>query len=125
MSDRETLERATAYVEDLPGFKRSEPQYFRDPMIDHLLEVVILMGGEIWTLRHRQAIVEKLLAAGETVSADMIETFVADQDFTDQLQAERHDLVRRLFGGLPGTPAENPEGKGFQWVTKTGRGEQD
>ena len=39
--DRNTLN----YVKDLPGFERGHPHYFKDPMIDHLLEIVMLMGG--------------------------------------------------------------------------------
>ena len=33
------------YVKDLPGFNRGHPHYFRDPMIDHLLEICLQLAG--------------------------------------------------------------------------------
>ena len=44
------------YVKDLPGFERGHPHYFKDPMIDHLLEIVMMIGGELWVERDRRLI---------------------------------------------------------------------
>lgn len=117
MTDRRKLEEETAYVKDLPGFKKSDPHYFKDPMIDKLLEIVLLMSAEIWTLRHRQAITEQLLASGSSVSPDLIETFKPDKDFSAQMEAERQEIIKRLFEGLSGGQFPDPKAPGFQWVT--------
>ncbi|WP_394700078.1 hypothetical protein [uncultured Parasphingorhabdus sp.] len=110
------MDKATKYVKDLPGFKRTNPQYFSDQMIDKILEVIILMGGEIWTLRHRQAITEKLMASGRPVSADMIETFESDESFRDQMEVERQDLIRRMFASLAAGEFPDPREAGFNWA---------
>lgn len=118
MSDRASLEEETAYVQDLPGFKKSNPQYFRDPMIDKLLEVILMMGGEIWTLRHRQAITEELMAKGTTVSPDLIETYIASEASQEKLTEERQELVKRMFGALSDGSFPDPKASGFKWVTE-------
>lgn len=117
MGDRTKIDDATKYVHDLPGFKKTNPQYFSDPMIDKLMEVVLMMGGEIWSLRHRQAITEKLMATGKPVSPDMIETFKADEPFRDQMEAERQDLIRRMFASLAEGQFPDPRASAFGWVT--------
>lgn len=118
MSDRATLEAETAYVRDLPGFKKSDPHYFKDPMIDKLLEVILMMGGELWTLRHRQAITEELLSKGSAVSADLIETFIASDDFKAKLDTEREELIKRMFSALSEGAFPDPQESGFKWVTE-------
>jgi hypothetical protein len=42
VGDRKALEAELQYVKDLPGYKRSNPQFFSDPMIDRLIEIVVL-----------------------------------------------------------------------------------
>ncbi|QLC26399.1 hypothetical protein HFP57_16085 [Parasphingopyxis algicola] len=120
MSDRAKIDEETKYVQDLPGFKRTNPHYFSDPMIDRLLEIILLMGGEIWSLRHRQAITEKLLASGEPVSPDIIETFKPDDGFKELMENERQDLIKRMFASLAGGQFPDPKAPGFTWVTNPG-----
>lgn len=123
MSDRKEIDTATAYVKDLPGFKRTEPQYFSDPVVDKLVEIVLLMGGEIWTLRHRQAITEKLMATGKMVSPDMIETYKPDPEFREQMEAERQDLIRRMFSALAAGDVADPRAAGDNWATNSKKDE--
>lgn len=120
MTDRTKLEEETQYVYDLPGFKRTNPHYFSDPMVDRLLDIVLMMGAEIWTLRHRQAITEQLMASGKTVTPDMIETFEPDQDFKSDMEAERQELIKRMFSSLAGGEFPDPRAPGFKWVTNPG-----
>ena len=68
MGDRNALEAELDYVKDLPGFERTNPQFFSDPMIDKLLEITLLLGGEIWTNRDRQRVMEHLLATEGVVT---------------------------------------------------------
>jgi hypothetical protein len=118
MSKREEIEAETSYVQDIPGFKRTKPQYFSDEMIDRLLDVVIAMGGEMWTLRHRMAIIEKLSATGQPVSADAIETFRADEDFTLMLEEERQRMIKQIFASLAGDKFPDARSSAFKWVTE-------
>ena len=125
MTDRAKLEEETQYVKDLPGFKRSNPHYFSDPMIDRLLEIVLLMGAEIWTLRHRQAVTERLLASGKTVTPDLIETFQPDEEMKEAIEQERQDLIKRMFASLAGGNFPDPKAPGFKWVTDPGEREKE
>lgn len=126
MGDRAKMDEATQYAQELPGFKRSNPQYFADPMIDRLLEVILMMGGEMWTLRHRQAIAEKLAAQGQPATSDMIETFVADDDFRASMELERQDLIRRMYAPLKEGDFADPREAGLKWIVGDGdKGDAD
>lgn len=88
------------YVKDLPGFDRGHPHYFKDPMIDHLLEIVMLIGGELWVERDRRMVTEHLMETEGQVTADMIETFEPSDDFKEKLAAARGRMTKGLFGCL-------------------------
>gem|GEM_PF-646819 len=124
MGDRKALEAQLNYVKDLPGYERTNPQYFSDPMIDKLLEIVLLIGGELWAVRDRQMITEHLLATQGFVTPDLIETFKQDPAAEAQSQEQRLQFIQRLFsclyGGAPLTPQKNQ----FSWLTdkKVGKG---
>ncbi len=120
MTDRAKLEEETEYVQGLPGFKRSNPHYFSDPMVDRLLDVVLMMGGQMWTLRHRQAITEHLLATNETVTPDLIETFKPDEDMKKELERERQEFIRGIFSGLHDAELPDSIKPGFKWLTDPG-----
>jgi len=100
-----------SYVQDLPGFDRGHPHYFKDPTIDHLLEIVLLLGGEVWINRDRQIIMEHLLATQGKVTNDMIEEFRPDEDLRKSLADRRNEFTRRVFGclyaGLEGEEDDN------------------
>jgi hypothetical protein len=93
------------YVKDLPGFERGHPHYFKDPMIDHLLEIVLQLGGEIWVNRDRQMVMEHLLATEGKVTPEMIEQFKPSPEFAEKLKEARRTFTRRvyqcLYEGLP------------------------
>ena len=109
MGDRKTLEAQLDYVKDLPGFKRTNPQFFSDPMIDKLLQIALLLGGEVWTNRDRQMVMEHLLATEGVVTPERIETF-RDEGFAEESEKQRMQFVQRIFGCLYDS-AEMPEDK--------------
>ena len=119
MGDRKAVDAETEYVKDLPGFEPTSPQYFKDPMIDKLLEIVLLLGGEIWTNRDRQMIMEHLLATEGQVTPDLIETFQADEEFEENAEKLRLQFVQRIYGCLY-DGIEIPEDQNFfkGWTPK-------
>ena len=94
--DRNTLN----YVKDLPGFERGHPHYFKDPMIDHLLEIVMLMGGELWAERDHRMIMEHLLEKEGHITATMVEQLEPDEDMAEKLSTARATFTRRVFSCL-------------------------
>ena len=116
MGDRNALEAELGYVKDLPGFTKTDPQFFSDPMIDKLLEITLLLGGEIWTNRDRQMVMEHLLATEGVVTPERIETF-SDERFAEESEKQRLQFVERIFGCLYGG-LEGPADKNhFRWLT--------
>ena len=116
MDKKAKLESELGYIKDLPGFTRSDPQYFKDPMIDKLLHIVLLLGGEFWTLRDRLMIHEHLLATHGRVTPDLIETFKADEAFTNNSAQQRKQFIRQVFGGLYPQGEERKKDH-FAWLT--------
>ena len=118
MGARKALEAELEYIKDLPGFKKSDPQFFKDPMIDKLLEIVFLLGGEIWTNRDRQMVMEYLLATEGIVTPDLIETFKPDEEFEQRAEELRLQFAHRIFGCLY-SDAEIPDDQNhFKWLTQ-------
>jgi hypothetical protein len=118
MSKRDEIEAETRYAQELPGFKKTDPQYFADGMIDRLVEVVLALGGELWSVRHRLAIIEKLSAEGQRISSDMIETFKADPEFKAGLEEERLRMIKQIFASFAGDKFPDVHSPAFAWVTK-------
>jgi hypothetical protein len=89
----------------LPGFERTDPQYFADPMLDRLLEILVLLGGELWASRDRQLVTEHLLETHGKVTTELIESFKPDGAFLERLEAERQRFLRGTFKSLYAAPA--------------------
>ena len=116
MGDRNALEAELDYVKDLPGFERTNPQFFSDPMIDKLLEITLLLGGEIWTNRDRQRVMEHLLATEGVVTPERIETF-KDDSFETESEQQRLQFIERIFGCLYGEIDVPEDRNHFRWLT--------
>lgn len=110
------------YVKDLPGFERGHPHYFKDPMIDHLIEVVLQLGAELWVVKDRQMVTEHLLATEGKVTPEMIEQFKPTTEMREKIREERKALTKRLYQCLSdemGAPGEAAFVSGvMQSVTK-------
>lgn len=73
------------------------PYFFADPAIDKVLNMVVVLGSEVWTLRERLAAMEAIqvrqggLAAG---AVDAHEFSAADEA---KLAADRKEFIDSLF----------------------------
>ena len=91
---------AMDYVRDLPGFDRGHPHYYKEPIIDHLLEITLQLAAEIWVNRDRQMVMEHLLATQGKVTPDDIEAFRPTDEFRERLKSNRDEFTNRVFGCL-------------------------
>lgn len=103
-------------LSELIGMERSAPSYYRDPMIDRLVEVVLLLGAEVWSSRSRQKIIEQLLAENGQITPKDIEKFVPSSAFSKQEEVERKQLIRRLYKSLYGNDFVEEGGNFFDWL---------
>lgn len=67
------------------------------PMIDSLMQMVIALGGEVWSGQQRVRIIEKLLATEGKVTSEMIEQYVPTEEEAAQWQADRKAMVDRVY----------------------------
>ncbi len=70
------------------------------PHIDNLVSVSIAIGSEIWALKQRQIISEKLAEKKIPASSAAIEGYRPTKEEEVEWDEERQKLARRLFGVL-------------------------
>ena len=54
-------------LKDLPGFKRSNPIYFENEVIDHLISITLELGAELWVVKDRLAHFEEVLSERDSL----------------------------------------------------------
>jgi hypothetical protein len=75
--------------------------FLGNPQVDHLFTAVAVLGSEVWALRRRQRITEKLIQQNKgAVTIDMIEKYVPTPEENAAWGAERNDLVASIFQGF-------------------------
>jgi hypothetical protein len=73
------------------------PSQFDDPAIDALLSIVLSLGSEVYVLRDRLCIIEKMLAAKGTISRADIETYKPTPEEEEEIRKEADAFMARLF----------------------------
>jgi hypothetical protein len=76
------------------------PQFFRDPAVDRLMEVVMELAAELWVSRRRERLLEAALVERGVLAADALELRVLSDSERADLRAERDALLGRVFGVL-------------------------
>ncbi|NJN36057.1 MAG: class I SAM-dependent methyltransferase [Nitrospiraceae bacterium] len=89
-----------AYVRDLPGFKPNNPVYFEQEAIDHLIGIVLELGGELWTLRDRMAYMEELLRDSGSAVLEKLDAGRPSDALQAKLSAERKEFISRVYSRL-------------------------
>lgn len=66
--------------------------------IDDMGRMLMALVQEVWIMRDRMAITERLLAEKAGITADQIENYVADTAMSAELEAMRDRYVARVIG---------------------------
>jgi hypothetical protein len=74
-----------------------KPSQFDDPAMDILLSIVLSLGNEVYILRDRIGIIEKLLEAKGTISRADIEGFRPAPEEEEAMRQEADAFISRLF----------------------------
>lgn len=88
----------------MPEIKRSskgkQQAFFKDQATDKLLNSLLVLLSEHWTLRQRVMTLEKLLEKNNVFSPDDLETMQVDEQTNADFEAMRQKLLADVFASL-------------------------
>ena len=87
-------------LESLPGFKRGNPTYFKNEVVDHLISITLELGAELWVVKDRLAHLEEILSEDNKLSLDLLNTGKPSTPLQEQLDMERTQIIKRIYGRL-------------------------
>jgi DNA-directed RNA polymerase delta subunit len=70
---------------------------FENPEMDTLLGVVISLGNEVWVMRDRMRVIEKLLESKGTISRADIEAYKPTPEEEEEIRKDNDAFMARLF----------------------------
>ena len=73
------------------------PHQFDDPAIDTLLSIVLSLGNEVYALRDRMRVIEKMLEAKGTISSADIEAYKPTQEEEEEIRKNCDAFMARLL----------------------------
>jgi hypothetical protein len=73
------------------------PHQFDDPAIDTLLSILLSLGNEVYALRDRMRIIEKMLDAKGTISRADIEAYKPTPEEEGEIRKDTDAFMARLF----------------------------
>ena len=82
---------------------KTEPAFLPQPLLDRLLESVMVLSAELWVERDRRRILEQLLAQRGIVSPEDIESYTPGADEEAERARQRSQLTHRVLGPLAKT----------------------
>lgn len=86
-----------------------EFEYFRDPQVGKLVDLVLQLATEVHVLNQRARALEALLARHGVLAAGEVDGFVPDRDEERVLGIQRDELIARLMRIITEAgPAEHP-----------------
>ncbi len=74
--------------------------YTDNPHIDNLMDAILGLGAELWTLKRRTMVIEKFLDEKHVALKAQIEAYVPTEQERDTWAKERDDYIARVFSVL-------------------------
>lgn len=68
--------------------------------LDKLTQALMHVAGELWVVRDRQAVLERLLVEGGIDAPALIDSYQPDPDLAKTLEAEREAFIARILSYL-------------------------
>lgn len=87
-------------VDTPAGEQAVRPDYLGDTKIDDLARMLLELTSEVWALRDRNVILERLLSDHGVLSAGEVDAYQPDEQLASDLLAQRRSLVRRVLGAV-------------------------
>jgi hypothetical protein len=73
------------------------PYFFADPAIDKLLNMLVVLGSEVWTLRERLAALEAIQIRQGGLAAGELDAHEFSAEDEARLAVERKEFIDSLF----------------------------
>ena len=73
------------------------PYFFDDPAIDKILNMVVVLGSEVWTLRERLAALEAIQIRQGSLASGELDAHEFSPDDEARLAGERKEFIDSLF----------------------------
>jgi hypothetical protein len=70
---------------------------FEDPAMDILLGIVVSLGNEVYVLRDRLRIIEKMIEAKGTISRVDVEAYKPMPEEEEEIRKDNDAFIARLF----------------------------
>lgn len=83
--------------------------FFGDPAIDKVLNMVVVLGSEVWTLRERLAALEAIQVKRRQLKTGEIDAFEFSAQDETRLAADRKEFIDSLFRVLQEQVTESPK----------------
>lgn len=73
------------------------PYFFADAAIDKVLNMIVVLGGEVWTLRERLAALEAIQAKRGALKPGEVDAYEFSAEEDSKLAAQRKEFIESLF----------------------------
>jgi len=73
------------------------PYFFDDPAVDKILNMVVVLGSEVWTLRERLAALEAIQIRQGSLASGDLDAHEFSPDDEARLAGERKEFIDSLF----------------------------
>ena len=73
------------------------PYFFADPAVDKILNMVVVLGSEVWTLRERLAALEAIQIRQGSLASGEIDAHDFSPEDEARLAGERKEFIDSLF----------------------------
>lgn len=77
--------------------KGKRPPFYNDPSIDEAMSMIMVLASELSVLRDRLDTYETVMAEKGVVKRTDIEEHAPDDETLNRREADRQDLLKRLF----------------------------
>ena len=78
-------------------YKASDASFFEQPYIDELVKMNTELLTELWVLKDRVYILEKILEEKKYVNIEEINNYMPQGDFIKFLDKERENLIKKVI----------------------------
>lgn len=114
MANEKKKERPDFAVDYIKG-DWDKSTYTDNPHIDNLMEAIVGLGAEVWTIKRRNKVIEKVLDEKGIALKSYVEAYVPTEEEKAAWAAERDDFISRIYAVLArprvAASGENPTAK--------------